>query len=428
MMERKYYLCVCYDERPSSEIIKFVKSIKKKKMKYLISLSLIFLSFICPFGSFAQTPEYVLPVIVSGKDSAWYAQQAQAWEKVIQSTPHSEEAWRNLCDAKYYLKFWFKDDTIPKDSSAFVLNRMEKAIPGTFTYNYCRCKVSGGVLSEFGERALDLLPAEIDPVTIDGLLGYLWRIGAADGTGKRAKQFNDLLFRQYANGYYPDFALRYSYNQLEGLPENAIYIGRGDLDLFPKIMMQRAMNVHQDKVVVVSSFMCIEDYTDSLCKSLGIPPFKSTINPFESAANNETYDMDFIKYLSQKTGRPIYLEPSLGEVYRGIADCLYREGLLLKYSINKYDNWAASKKAIHKYHFEYLKLPKFRLENYWKGSEKLQTNYVVLLADYVRKYKQTGNTTDANWLEQVLRTSIENTQLPESSKATYIEYLEQTCK
>ena len=55
----------------------------------------------------AQQAEPVRAVIISGQDSAWYARQAEAWEAEVKKHPKSEEAWRNLFNAKYYLKFWF---------------------------------------------------------------------------------------------------------------------------------------------------------------------------------------------------------------------------------------------------------------------------------------------------------------------------------
>jgi hypothetical protein len=51
-----------------------------------------------------------------------------------------------------------------------------------------------------------------------------------------------------------------------------------------------------------------------------------------------------------------------------------------------------------------------------------------MLAEYIKKYKQMGNLADADWLKQILETSVVNTQLPESTKATYLEYLKQFCQ
>ena len=372
----------------------------------------------------AQRPEPVLPVIVSGQDSIWYAHQAEIWEAEVKKHPKSEEAWRNLFNAKYYLKFWFEGLKEPTSAENSVLTRMEQAIPGTFTYNYCRHTISMSSDSEFAERALTMIPDDVSHETVDGLLGYLWRTGADLDKEKRGAQFNEMLKRQYEGGYYPDFALRYNYNQLEGMPENAIYIGHGDLDLFPKIMMQRAMNLHEDKFLVVSSFLFLPNYRDGICKHLGIPPYEVEAAQFRLSK--------FIHYLSEQTDRPIYLnasvpynlETSANEEIKEFCECLYQEGLLLKYSTTPYDNAAAALRAFEKYHLEYLTEPRFRIENYWKGSEKLQVNYVTLLPKFIQRFKAAGDEKRAQWLYRTLRASITNTQLDEPTKQRYLQHLE----
>ena len=244
----------------------------------------------------AQQAEPVRAVIISGQDSAWYARQAEAWEAEVKKHPKSEEAWRNLFNAKYYLKFWFDGLKEHTPAENFVMTRMEQAIPETFTYNYCRYRISMTSDSVFAERALTMIPDDVDLETVDGLLGYLWRTGADLDKGERGAQFNEMLKWQYEGGYYPDFALRYNFNQLEGMPENAIYIGQGDLDLLSKIMMQRAMNLHEDKFIVVSSFLFLPNYRDGICKHLGIPPYEIEASQFRLSK--------FIHYLSENTDRP----------------------------------------------------------------------------------------------------------------------------
>ncbi|MBO5678059.1 MAG: hypothetical protein J6S02_08010, partial [Bacteroidaceae bacterium] len=90
----------------------------------------------------AQQAEPVRAVIISGQDSAWYARQAEAWEAEVKKHPKSEEAWRNLFNAKYYLKFWFDGLKEHTPVENFVMTRIEQAIPETFTYNYCRYRIS----------------------------------------------------------------------------------------------------------------------------------------------------------------------------------------------------------------------------------------------------------------------------------------------
>ena len=372
----------------------------------------------------AQKPEPVHAVIVSGKDSTWYAQQFDAWELEVKKHPKSEEAWRNLFHAKYYLKYWFDETKVTDTTARPVLTRMEKAIPESFTYNYCRYKADMAGNSEYAERALTMISDNVDLETVDGLLGYLWRTGADLDKGERGALFNEMLKWQYEGGFYPDFALRYDYNQLEGMPENAIYIGHGDLDLLPKIMMQRAMNLHTDKLIVVNPFLHLKDYRDSICSHLGIAPY---------ALDNAQFELPkFIQYLSEQTGRPIYLNVSVpydlyplsNEQIKEFCNCLYQEGLLLKYSATPYDNAEAALCAFEKYHLEYLTEPRFRPETYWKGSEKLQVNYATLLPMFIQKFKSAGNEARAQWLFSILRSSITNTQLDDATKLRYLQHLE----
>ena len=372
----------------------------------------------------AQQAEPVRAVIVSGKDSTWYARQAEAWEAAVKKHPKSEEAWRNLFYAKYYLKFWYNGVQEQVTPGTSVLERMEQAIPESFTYNLCRYKISMAHNSEFAERALTMIPDNVDLEAVADLLGYLWRTSADLDKGARGAQFNEMLKWQYEGGYYPDFALRYNYNQLEGMPENSIYVGHGDLDLFPKIMMQRVMNLHADKFFVVNSFLFIKDYRDRICAHLGIAPYESEEAQFELPK--------FVHYLSEQTGRPVYLNVSVpydlgalsSEKIKEFCNCLYQEGLLLKYSPTPYDNAEAALRAFEKYHLEYLTEPRFRTETYWKGSEKLQVNYATLLPNFIQRFKSAGDMARAQKLYHILRASITNTQLDEPTKQRYLLHLE----
>ena len=96
----------------------------------------------------------------------------------------------------------------------------------------------------------------------------------------------------------------------------------------------------------------------------------------------------------------------------------------MKYSTTPYDNAAAALRAFEKYHLEYLTEPRFRIENYWKGSEKLQVNYATLLPKFIQRFKAAGDEKRAQQLYRILRASITNTQLDEATKQRYLQHLE----
>lgn len=379
----------------------------------------------------AQQKERVLPVITTGKDSTWYAQQYELWDKEVKQHPKSEDAWRNLFTADFYLNNWFTEERPPLDSVTVVLQRMEKAIPGSFTYNYCVYKNYMDGTSEHAERALQLMPRDADLITVDCLLAYLWRTGADADKGRRGAQFTACAKKLYEGHYYPEYALRYNDNQLLGLPENAIFLGNGDLEVLPKIVLQRAMNLHQGKTVVPSVFLYDERFRDSLCSQLRIQPFR---------VNGESVDfdhfpfyfLDFIKYVSAETGRPIYFGPSVKyleyfvveEQLELLKSCLYSEGLVQKYSPEPYDNTEASLRAIEKYKLDFFTDSNYTPKDEWEGSKNMQLHYMELLYPYIQVYKDLGNMERAEWLRRTLRASITNTNLDEDAKNYFLPYLD----
>lgn len=379
----------------------------------------------------AQQKERVLPVITTGKDATWYAQQYELWDKEVKQHPKSEDAWRNLFTAEFYLNNWFTEERPPLDSVNVILQRMEQAIPGSFTYNYCVYKNYMDGTSEHAERALQLMPRDADLITVDCLLAYLWRTGADADKGRRGAQFTACAKKLYEGHYYPEYALRYNDNQLLGLPENAIFLGNGDLEVLPKIVLQRAMNLHQGKTVVPSVFLYDERFRDSLCSQLRIQPFR---------VNGESVDfdhfpfyfLDFIKYVSAETGRPIYFGPSVKyleyfvveEQLELLRSCLYSEGLVQKYSPEPYDNTEASLRAIEKYKLDFFTDPNYTPKDEWEGSKNMQLHYMELLYPYIQVYKDLGNMERAEWLRRTLRASITNTNLDEDAKNYFLPYLD----
>ena len=400
-------------------------------MKILRSTLALVLLCATSLSLVAQQKERVLPVITTGKDATWYAQQYELWDKEVKQHPKSEDAWRNLFTAEFYLNNWFTEERPPLDSVTVVLQRMEQAIPGSFTYNYCVYKNYMDGTSEHAERALQLMPRDADLITVDCLLAYLWRTGADADKGRRGAQFTACAKKLYEGRYYPEYALRYNDNQLLGLPENAIFLGNGDLEVLPKIVLQRAMNLHQGKTVVPSVFLYDERFRDSLCSQLRILPFR---------VNGESVDfdhfpfyfLDFIKYVSDETGRPIYFGPSVTyleyfvveEQLELLKSCLYSEGLVQKYSPDPYDNTEASLRAIEKYQLNFFTDPNYTPKDEWEGSKNMQLHYMELLYPYIQVYKDLGNMERAEWLRRTLRASITNTNLDEDAKNYYLPYLD----
>ena len=76
-----------------------------------------------------------------------------------------------------------------------------------------------------------------------------------------------------------------------------------------------------------------------------------------------------------------------------------------------------------KYHMQYLAEPNFVSEEQWKGSDRIQLNYMVMLAPVVKSYKEEGDTLHANQLARYLTTAVVQTSLSDEEKVKYINLL-----
>lgn len=359
--------------------------------------------------TFAQKAEPIKGIVREEHDSAWYAAQVKAWEKEVRREPRSETAWQNLFDATRYACMFNGEDYGPAQQ---IVERMKRKIPGTFTYHYCRFRASMGDEPDRDmERAIELGEDNID--AYDAFIGYLWR------TGQFSRMYG-FGRRYFESGWFSPNLLQYAYNQLAGLPEGAIFIGNGDSELIPKVVLQGGLNKHRDKVIVPLSFLNSTDYVDSLCARLGIQAPK--INP--APANWDEAADSIVRYLIEKSGRPVYFAPTIGtERLKAFSDRLYSEGLVLRYSATPYDNLAVMKRNVEqRYLLDYLRV-NFVPQKEWVSAGYLQLNYVVALQPLLRFYRESGDSARLVWLTGLLSDAIESAPCDDVRKARYRELL-----
>ena len=359
--------------------------------------------------TFAQKAEPIKGIVRETHDSAWYAAQVKAWEKEVRREPRSETAWQNLFDATRYACMFNGEDYGPAQQ---IVERMKRKIPGTFTYHYCRFRASMGDEPDRDmERAIELGEDNID--AYDAFIGYLWR------TGQFSRMYG-FGRRYFESGWFSPNLLQYAYNQLAGLPEGAIFIGNGDSELIPKVVLQGGLNKHRDKVIVPLSFLNSTDYVDSLCARLGIQAPK--INP--APANWDEAADSVVRYLIEKSGRPVYFAPTIGtERLKAFSDRLYSEGLVLRYSATPYDNLAVMKRNVEqRYLLDYLRV-NFVPQKEWVSAGYLQLNYVVALQPLLRFYRESGDSARLVWLTGLLSDAIESAPCDDVRKARYRELL-----
>lgn len=349
--------------------------------------------------------------IVSEQDADYYAVQTDLWRDIARSNPKDEQAWKNYFRAAWYKKWYNKADTTAND----VLREMEKAVPGSYIYNYaCYRKYMGMQESHlYARAAMKQLPETMDQNDYDIWFCYAAQVGDEENMERIAKRY-------YNSGLYSPYVLQYNYNELQGMEENGIYIGNGDAILIPKWIMQYAKGLHRDKAIVCMSFLALKHYREYIFRKLGVE-----MPEFKEAKTQADYDENVfraVEALRKGTKRPTYFSSFNGvEINKPWEDKLYNEGLTLKYSDKPYDNFAVKRSNVEeRYLLEYL-IESFS-PNKWDSGNRLNANYVVMLSDLLDYYKK-NNQKRYKWLRKLLLSALEGSEIEEERKQRMMEFI-----
>lgn len=375
--------------------------------------------FLSAAAAQAQVPQEVRSRIVEAHDSAWYESQAEAWQRVVQTTgARDERAWRNYFEAAR----WAGRSAAFMDS---LVARMGRSVPGSLTWHLCAYRNDPSPDSPHGAQiAARAAQSDLRGEDANVALSYLLARGELCGGASPCPTADSLLRRQWREGFYPEELLRFSYNQLQGMADGAIYFANGDTDVFCKLLLQRAAGVHRDKLVVCTSFLFFPAYREALFRALQIEPIPGRGRK-PTAEDQVAYPGEVAAYVAEKTGRPVYISPWNRSYTRTIETKLYNEGLAFRYSPVPYDHIAAAKQAVEsRYRLDYLLEPAYRPQVSWSGSAGVQANYAVLLGHLVRSYREAGDEGRATRLYERLRAAVERSSVGEGQKREYMDYLD----
>ena len=355
--------------------------------------------------------EEIKSPIVSEQDADYYAVQTDLWRDIAKSNPKDEQAWKNYFRAAWYKKWYNQADTTAND----VLREMEKAVPGSYIYNYaCYRKYMGMEESHlYARAAMKQLPETMDQNDYDIWFCYAAQVGDEENMERIAKRY-------YNSGLYSPYVLQYNYNELQGMEENGIYIGNGDAILIPKWIMQYAKGLHRDKAIVCMSFLALKHYREYIFRKLGVE-----MPEFKEAKTQADYDENVfraVEALRKGTNRPTYFSSFNGvEINKPWEDKLYNEGLTLKYSDKPYDNFSVKRSNVEeRYLLEYL-IVSFS-PNKWDSGNRLNANYVVMLSDLLDYYKK-NNQKRYKWLRKLLLSALEGSEIEEERKQRMMEFI-----
>ena len=355
------------------------------------------------------------------------------WNTYVQIHPKDEVAWRNLFDVSEKKVFrrinttkdWKGSEEYRKQLN--VVGRMEKAIPGTYTFYYCAYE--GSYLPEeedklakehdmltlymhhveYADSAIATLPANALASDYERWIQYLF-------PKSDTVRINQLLKRFYESGQYPEETLQYHFNELQGMETGAVYCGAHEGDIIGKLILQRVLGVHQDKILYDENAAMDPEYVKDVFGQIGIPFNKDWY--WQGYENQIEKQRAIMRYIFDHSTRPVYLSAHNMQGYvlgYGLPDelkaRLYNEGLTIRYSTKPYDNMAVKRRNIEqRYRLEYLRMPfhpKMKDTQLFSFSaDAYAMNYMRLLHDQLPYYKK-HNHERYQWLHDVFTDIIE---------------------
>lgn len=398
------------------------------KRTIIIAAAIIY----CTFAS-AQKAETIESFISTSHEPEWYARQIEAWQKKVDANPKDEWAWRNLFRATNYHEMFttgYGDED--QSPTADIIKKMEKAIPDSYALNLCKGRYclrsdSAAMRGDNIYRAIELMPEEVCAEDVNYLACRLWSI---DPENPKVGE----LFRQaYRIKYYPTRIMHYNMNMLRSMQPEALYFANGDVLLGPMKMMQEALEERTDVTVIPISYLHSPNYLQALFRKLGIKPKSFDVQDYGNQYGEDWFkhfEADIIMYLIKESKRPTYFSTDILSQTCLDKDSIYNEGLLLKYSPRKYDNFAVAMHNVREvYHLEYLAEPDLVYDS-WVTSQQLDLNHVTLLSHLVSKFRKKGEAEQADRLHDILRLTVERSRIfaDEQTKKAYMEDFEKEVK
>ena len=342
------------------------------------------------------------------------------WNGFVVQHPKDDVAWRNLFEICYNQEFrlrvknWEAGVGYYRENMVPLLERIKKAIPGSYTAYYCEYE---GTLTETTDRrelsadsAIVLLPKDAPAGDYELWMQYL--IPKRDTV-----RMTNVLTQYYESGQYPEESLQYHFNELQGMEEGGIYIGAHEGDVIGKMILQYVLGVHKDKILYDENAAMVPEYVQDVFGRIGIPFSDEIWNQLWSMWQDKTLTA-IMHYIFDHSKRPVYL--SAHDIWQhiigqGLPDelkaCFYNEGLTMRYSTKPYDNRAVKRRNLEqRYRLEYLRMsfhPEMKNTQRFSGlAEAYAMNYMRLLHDQLPYYKR-HNLERYQWLHDIFTDIIE---------------------
>ena len=319
-------------------------------------------------------------------DTAQISRLFRQWNQYVDKHPQDEAAWRNFYEVyeAYYLRSFNALGGRTKQELAQQTNlqeRLARGIPYTYTYDII------ALLEQFSmtgdqEHSRDHM--------------HKYAANALERLPDDARASDLQLLISTDRDMCPSYVLQYHFNELQGMEQNAVYIGTHEGDIIPKLVIQHVLRQHRDKVLYDQNFCYDQIYNAACFSQLGIPEpdYDKWIR------SSGVWNRLSVQWLCDNCSQPVYFSANsiafMAEQWLtdDLKACLYNEGLTMRYSPTPYDNFKVKRQNIDKrYLLEYL-LYSFESDHDVQGQRwnddqtYLALNYVMLLQDQLPWYEK----------------------------------------
>lgn len=389
-----------------------------KKIFIIITLASMCFGTIGAAGKKVK-PQLFLGMVPEPHEYEWYSEQALAWASETRKNPLSEQAWKYYFMSAYYMAQTNIEDTLLVDS---IVNDMEAHIKDTYTYNYCKFRqtigmkdVPGEVAYSYAYKALEMLPKEKDFFDFDVMLAFC-------ATHKNCPQLQALATEYFNSGIYSPYVLDFTRNELRAIPSNAIYIGNADVNIIPKWILCYGNNEFTGIYGINFNMLTYEDGLSKICDDLGITDCFHFPETYETREEYLDTIHSVIRFIKEKTGRPIYFTTQNSIDDAPWNEYLYHEGLSYKYSEEDYDILPVIQHNLESV-YDLKTMQQSSVKDAWYASDNLALEYVIAVSYALYGYAKQHDKPHAKWAYNIGKKIISGINYDKEGKKYFLEDL-----
>ncbi len=377
----------------------------KRISLYIIIIAINLFAF---YNGNAQNtkPEKVYSIVKVDKPISWFKEQSVLWKNETKKNQKNANAWYNYYKAMRYVKILsdtnFIDGLNVDNELNNIIKQMEAKVSNSYEFNLLKFAQGGMDLTLFPylKKAYEMDPDRIDAYS--DLVAYYEAV-------RDTNNLKTIMIKWYKSNDFSPGLMALNYNEMQSLEKNAIIIVWGDNMYYPKKALQYALGIRIDVKVVLAGFLNFPNYRESIFKELGIETYKKQYNDFN---DGRKFKQDIIEYFAKNIGnRSIYFSSTLESSFsEKIKDNLYNEGLVYKYSKEKYDNIAVTIKNYEKIYLKDYICYDFSNDVSQSIVDYANLNYIPSFITLYDHYKASGDNDKASEIKAKIYGIVKKTE------------------